>query len=36
MLRYLTEVCGRYRELRPLVQLLERLGGVQTAVGYTF
>ncbi len=36
VLRYLTEVCGRYRELRPLVQLLERLGGVQTAVGYTF
>ncbi len=36
VLRYLTEVCGRYRELRPLVQLLERLGGMKTAVGYTF
>jgi aminoglycoside/choline kinase family phosphotransferase len=36
VLRYLTEACGRYRELRPLAQLLERLGGVQTAVGYTF
>ena len=36
VLRYLTEVCGRYRELRPLVQLLERLGGMETAVGYTF
>ena len=36
VLRYLTEACGRYRELRPLVQLLERLGGMETAVGYTF
>ena len=36
VLRYLREACGRYRELRPLAQLLERLGGVQTAVGYTF
>ncbi|MHB8355007.1 MAG: aminoglycoside phosphotransferase family protein [Burkholderiales bacterium] len=33
---YLREACGRYRELRPLAQLLKRISGEEVAVGYTF
>ncbi len=34
--QYLRDTCGRYRELKPLAILLERLAGGAVAVGYTF
>jgi aminoglycoside/choline kinase family phosphotransferase len=34
--QYLRGACGRYRELKPLSQLLERLSGETLAVGYSF
>jgi len=34
--QYLRDTCARYRELKPLAILLERLSGEAVAVGYTF
>ena len=34
--KYLRAACGRYRELGPLLKLLDDLEGRQPQVGYTF
>ena len=36
VMHYLYTACTRYRELKPLVKLLDQLEGKQQAVGYTF
>jgi aminoglycoside/choline kinase family phosphotransferase len=36
VMHYLKAACRRYRELRPLLRLLERLEPEETEVGYTF
>jgi aminoglycoside/choline kinase family phosphotransferase len=36
VMHYLRAACSRYRELKPLVKLLDQLEGKQPAVGYTF
>jgi len=36
VMHYLYTACTRYRELRPLVKLLDQLQGKQPVVGYTF
>jgi N-acetylmuramate 1-kinase len=33
---YLRATCGRYRELKPLLRLIERVEGIETADGYAF
>ena len=34
--KYLRNACGRYRELTPLLRLLDQLENRQVQVGYTF
>ena len=36
VMTYLRKTCGRYRELHPLLKLLDELENKQAAVGYTF
>ena len=36
VMQYLRDACGRYRELKPLARLLERLNGEEVVAGYTF
>ena len=36
VLRYLREACLRYREMKPVLKLLDRLETTETAIGYTF
>jgi len=36
VMKYLRDACGRYRELSPMIVLLDALEGRQPAVGYTF
>lgn len=36
VMQYLKATCGRYRELKPLLQLLERLEPEEMQIGYTF
>jgi aminoglycoside/choline kinase family phosphotransferase len=36
VMHYLKATCGRYRELKPLLQLLERLDPEEVQIGYTF
>lgn len=36
VMHYLRTACERYRELKPLLKLLDQLEGKQPAVGYTF
>ena len=36
VMHYLRAACARYRELMPLLRLLDQLEGKQPAVGYTF
>jgi hypothetical protein len=36
VMRYLRGACGRYRELAPMIVLLDGLEGRAPAVGYTF
>lgn len=36
VMTYVRAVAGRYRDLAPLLRLLDRLQGVQARVGYTF
>jgi hypothetical protein len=36
VMKYLRGACGRYRELSPMIVLLDALEGRQPTVGYTF
>jgi aminoglycoside/choline kinase family phosphotransferase len=36
VMQYLRNACQRYRELRPLLKLLNKLDPVEVQVGYTF
>ncbi len=35
-INYLRATCERYRDLKPLLRLIERVEGIETASGYTF
>jgi aminoglycoside/choline kinase family phosphotransferase len=33
-IRYIRATCGRYRELTPLLRLIDRIEGIEPVVGY--
>jgi len=35
-IRYIRSTCARYRELKPLLRLIERVEGIEVAQGYAF
>ena len=35
-INYIRSTCGRYRELKPLLRLIERFEGIEVAQGYAF
>ncbi|MFT6589169.1 MAG: aminoglycoside/choline kinase family phosphotransferase [Rhodoferax sp.] len=35
-IQYIRATCGRYRELKPLLRLIERVEGIEQAEGYAF